>query len=175
MAGGITGVQNEMDRLRRELDAFERQAVQALKNGARVTMQALFNETVVWEGDVVRNYVWSRGGYGGRGAREPIGGRYIPGSSKQYRTVNPGPTGSMGRPPAGEPRRAANEAAARVEMEALLGSVKHLEDLFVRNVSPHADLVDNGNAPTRSRARHPGGVARLAEQHARARLRGTFR
>lgn len=175
MAGGITNIGTEMAKLRREVDQFEQQAVLELKRAARIVMQALFNQTVVWEGEVVRNYAWSRGGYARRSAREPVGGRYVRGSSREYRTVNPGPTGTMGRPPAGEPRRAANEAAARAEMEGVLGSMRYLEDLYVANSSDHAALVDSGSAPTRARSRHPGGVARLAQQHALARLRGTFR
>lgn len=164
----ITGIQQELARLKAEVAKFEQQAVAEVKDGARVFMEALFDNTVVWEGDVIRNFVWSRGGQGGGGRKAPVGGRGT-GSRRYRREIDPGPTGSMGRPPAGEPRRAPNEAAARGDMEAVLAGMVKLEDLFVHNTSAHADLVDSGSAPTPARSRHPGGVVKLAAQVLRAR------
>lgn len=166
---GWVGVSSEMARLRAEVAKVEQQAVEEVKGAVRTVMRALLNNTVVWEGDVVRNYVWSRGGFGG-GHTDPVGGRGT--GSRQYRReVDPGPTGKLGAPPAGEVRRASNEAAAIADMESLLGTVSRLEDLFVTNTSPHADLVENGSAPTPGRARHPGGVSKLAAQQALASLK----
>lgn len=165
----FSGVDKEKARLRAALKKFEQTAVEEVKAGARVFMGALLDNTVVWEGDVIRNFVWARRGYGG-GRRTPIGGRGT-GSSAYRKQVDPGPTGKMGTPPAGEPRRAPNEAAARADMEAVLGGMKTLDNLFVNNTSDHADLVDNGSAPTPERSRHPGGVTRLAAQVLRARSR----
>lgn len=166
----IIGIKQESDRIRSEIVRFERTAVEDVKAGVRVFMRALLDNTVVWEGDVVRNYVWARGGYGG-GRKSPVGGRGGWPRKKRGSGADPGPTSTMGRPPAGEPRRASNEAAATGDMEAVLGGLQVLDDLFVRNTSDHADLVDNGSAPTPERSRHPGGVTRLAAQVLRARNR----
>lgn len=166
----ITGIGAEAERMRAEIEKFERMAVEEMKKGARIFMAALADNTVVWEGDVLRNYVWGRGGPRG-GYRSPVGGRGGWPRGRGSRSRDTGQTGTMGRPPAGEPRRDANEAAATADMEAVLGGMQRLEDLFVRNTSDHADLVDSGSAPTPERSRHPGGVTRLAAQALRARMR----
>lgn len=167
----IVGTQRMMARLREDIVRFERQAVEEVKAGVRTFTEALFQNTVVWEGDVIRNYQWAAASAGGGGGRRlPVGGRGT-GSRAYRREVDPGPTGTMGPPPAGEPRRVPNEAAARADMERVLSGVQRLADFFVSNSSDHADLVDSGSAPTPERSRHPGGVTRLAAQTLRARSR----
>src|SRR5688572_17518393 len=137
----ISGVDAEMKRMKAELKAFEMKAVEETKRAARVLMAELFAHTPVWEGTVVRNYVWFAGGGGGGGEKQALG------------SGDPGPTNDMSM--GSEPRRGANESAARADMDAFLSTLKKLTTISVTNTAGHFDLVDSGSAPTGDRARNP--------------------
>lgn len=152
----FAGAEAEIQRLKEELREFERKAIMETQRAARVVMMELFGHTPVWEGTVIRNYVWTMGG-GAAGGEKPALG-----------AGDPGPTGSM--PLGAEPRRGANEEAARGDMESVLGGMKRLTSLRVTNTAAHFDLVDNGSAPTSDRARNPGGVMKVSEANAKGSL-----
>lgn len=156
------------------IDEITMQAVQRVKNAARVVTTEFMDRTPVWSGDTVRNYQWGIGGIVG-GYQEPIGGPgYVPGGGHvAQRKGDPGPTNSM---PLGiEPRRNDNEVAARGDMEGVLDGYTELANLYLTNFGPDWDLVDSGSAPTPERSRAPGGVSVLAEQSARDALGDDFK
>lgn len=158
MSVKMAGVAAFLAAAKKELTQFEAQCVAETKKAAYVLTECLFDQTPVWEGTAVRNYAWGVGAAPSGSEKAAVG------------SGDPGATGSMGAPPAGEPRRPANESAALRDMENVLRAVNKLTPLFVTNFAQHFDLVENGSAPTPDRARNPGGVMRLAEQSARAKL-----
>lgn len=159
----FAGIGSELDALEREIDELEQQAVAELKAAARQLLDELFSRTPVWSGRAVRNYAFGVGGAPGS-AHDPVGGPgYQPGGGwKAQREGDPGPTSRMAL--GAEPRRAANEEAARADLEGVLSGVTVLEDLVVGNAAPNFDLVDAGLAPAPGRARNPGGVMLLSHQ-----------
>lgn len=152
----LTGIEQTMQQLYAEMEKLEQQAVAETKRAARLLMANLFENTPVWSGETVRNYVFGVGGTPGGGTRSPIGG-------------TPGPTNAMVM--GSEPLRPANEAAAMAELNSVLTFTK-LTDLFATNLIDAAkwDLIDNGAAPSPGKARNPGGVSILAEQSTRNAL-----
>lgn len=152
----FSGADAEIKRMRDELKAFEMRAVEETKRAARVIMAELFAHTPVWEGTAIRNYVWYAAGGGAGGEKQALG------------SGDPGPTNDMSL--GSEPRRPANEAAARADMETFLGAMRKLTSVRVSNTAAHFDLVDNGSAPTGDRARNPGGVMKVSEGNAKGAL-----
>lgn len=150
----FTGVTAEMNRLRAELAKFEEQAVQEVKDTARYLLEQLFERTPVWEGTTVRNFNVSTGGYS-MAFSQPSG------------IGDPGPTNLMSL--GSEPRRGANESAARSAAENAL-TFKKLTDVYINNTSPHGEMIDLGEAPggAGQRIRNPGGVSMLAAAATRA-------
>lgn len=151
---GFTGIDAEMKRLKNIISEFEEDAVKDVKDTAMFLLEQLFSRTPVWEGTTVRNYNVAIGGFSSAFA-QAVGG------------VEPGPTNLL--PLGAEPRRAANEAAARGAAQAAL-TFKELRDVFISNSSPHADLIDMGDAPggSNQRVRNPGGVSMIAAQSTRS-------
>jgi hypothetical protein len=153
---GVADLKREFQAYRREI---ERMVTAEMKAAAMVVMQSLMDRTPVWEGTVVRNY------------RVALGALPSGAEIQAINTGDPGPTGSMGAPPAGEPRRSANEAAAVADAEGVLRALRRVGvPVFITNTATHWDLVENGSAPTPDRARNPGGVSALALQTARSKL-----
>lgn len=153
----VSGWVQEKARLLAGVKALEKEAVVITQKGAREAMRSMMSATPVWSGETVRNYVWAKGKRPSGGTKEPIG------------TGDPGPTNSMSL--GAEPRRGANEGAAKQEMEAAISGDK-LVSLFATNTIAASkwDLVDNGSIPggPGQRRRGPGGVSKLAEQTLRA-------
>ena len=158
----IRGVATQMKTLRAGLKEFERQAMAEVAASASTALETALRVTPVWEGETVRNYRWGKDGAVPMGRIAPVGG------------MPPGPTNDM--PLGAEPRRPANEAAARGDMAAIL-KVKKLTTFTLTNTVSASkwDLIDNGSAPggPGQRQRGPGGVSKLAEQAVRAR--GTWK
>lgn len=154
----FTGIAQAMAALRKEAELLEQQGVAETKRAALLLTQNLFENTPVWSGETVRNYVWGAGRVPGGASRGAVG------------SGAPGPTNSMVM--GSEPRRGANEAAALAEMNSVL-AVNKLTDFFVTNLVDEAkwDLIDNGAAPSPGKARNPGGVSILAEQSTRNALK----
>lgn len=150
----FSGIESEFKRLRAEVEKFENAAVQDVHDTTIYLLEQLMARTPVWEGTTVRNYNVSTRGYSSAYS-EPIG------------AGDPGPTNYMSI--GSEPRRPANENAAISAARSVL-SFKKLMDVFVNNTSPHADLIDAGEAPggPGQRIRNPGGVLTLAIQATRA-------
>ena len=153
------GAASEINRLMAEVRELEKEAVQEVKNAARVVVDELMRGTPVWEGETVRNYGVSVGG-----------------NSPSYRdalgTGDPGPTNSMSL--GEEPRRGINEDAAKADVERSLAGFRKLGSRIavVNTVGDTKwDLIDSGSAPTPDMARYPGGVEILATQRAKGRLR----
>lgn len=165
-----------MAEAKRGLEKFRAQCVEKTKEAARLLTRELMDRTPVWSGKTVRNYEWAFNSLAGTGMKDAIGGPgYVPGRGwAAQRLGDPGPTNSMPLPD-GEPRRAANEAAAEADLESVLSNVRDLGDLNVTNNSDIWDLVDNGSAPTPERARNPGGTSRLAEQAVKSKMGGVFK
>lgn len=174
---GFSNIASAIKELKQEVEDLKQEGVEATKEAARVLTREMMDRTPVWSGKTVRNYAWAYNSQPAGGQIDPIGGPgFVAGRNwAQQRQVDPGPTGSMGAPPAGEPRRAENEDAALAEMEDVLSEVDDLGTLTVTNNSEIWDLVDNGSAPTPERARNPGGVSILAEQAALAQLGDNFK
>ena len=166
----FTDVDASFAQLEQEIQTLETQAVTELVRAAGMLMDELLERTPVWSGRAVRNFRWGVNGAGFGGEIEPIGGPgYVPGAGwRAQREIDPGPTNSMAL--GSEPRRPANEEAARAEMEAMLSGVTKLVNLSVTNTSSNWDLVDGGSAPVPGRSRTPGGVSALAEQATVSRL-----
>lgn len=164
---GIAGFEAELNA---EIEKVRQQGVEQMKLAARVVQMELNARTPVWAGETIRNYAWGLNGAPAGGHRDPIGGPgYVAGVGwSQQRKGDPGDTNHMSL--GGEPRREANEAAVRSEMEGVLSGVRDLGILTVTNFGEIWDLVDNGGAPSSDRARNPGGVSLLAEQSARVAL-----
>lgn len=149
----FTGIGQEMARLRKEITKFEGEAVEDLKETTHYLVEQMFLRTPVYEGTTVRNY-------------NVAVGRFSNAFSSAVGTGSPGPTNML--PLGAEPRRAANESAARAAMNAAL-SFKKLVNVYINNTAPHADLVEFGDAPggPNQRIRNPGGVTALALQSTR--------
>jgi hypothetical protein len=150
---GFTGVEAELAKVRKELAKLEEEAVEDLKITTRFLMEELFARTPVFEGTTIRNYKVGINGFAS-GFSNAIGGE------------KPGPTNSMAL--GDEPRRPANEGAARAAMESAL-TFKKLVNVFINNSAPNAALVDAGQAPggPTQVIRNPGGVSALAAQSTR--------
>lgn len=158
---GFTGVAMWLTVANREMEDFEKEAIELMKTAARTVTREMMDRTPVWSGGTVRNYVWAVGESPGGGEKSPVGG---PGERFGRRS---------GKAPFGlgeEPRRADNEAAAEADMEAVLAGYTQLRNLHCENFSDIWDLVDNGSAPTPDRARNPGGVSVLAVQSTKSKL-----
>jgi hypothetical protein len=153
----IAGIEQTMQMLRGEVASFEAVGVSETKRAAHLLMANLFENTPVWSGETVRNYVWGIGS-------PPVSGRHAAVGSGA-----PGATNTMVM--GSEPRRPANEQAALQDMSAVLTFTK-LVDLFVTNTIDAAkwDLIDHGSAPSPGKARNPGGVSILAMQSTRNAL-----
>lgn len=153
----FSGVAQAMNALRNEAKLLEQQGIAESQRAANLLMANLFENTPVWSGETVRNYVWGVNRLPGGATRGAVG------------SGAPGPTNTMIM--GSEPRRAPNEAAALSEMNSTL-AINKLADLFVTNLVGAAkwDLIDNGAAPSPGKARNPGGVSILAEQSTRSAL-----
>jgi hypothetical protein len=153
----FTGIAATIAELKRGAEELEHQAVEETKRAARVIQEELFANTPVWSGETVRNFRFAVGAPPSRGTLPAIG------------TGEPGPTNHL--PLGAEPRRPANEAAARADLEAAL-SFKRLVDVFGTNTvaATKWNLLDSGVAPAPGRSRTPGGIETPAMQNARHRL-----
>lgn len=143
-----------------ELKVFEEACVKEVRVATEVLLEALMARTPVWSGESVRNYV--------------VGFNTLPsGSSKGNIGPKPPahPTGSMPLGP--EDNRGPNEAAALNDMRSVISGMNKLGTVHVTNfIDPKKwDLIDNGSAPTKARARNPGGVSMLAIQTTRNKMR----
>jgi hypothetical protein len=151
-----------VDQARQALKDLEQQAIEIVKDAARVSLQEFMDRTPVWSGKTCGSYAW---GVGGGGNHNFEGGP----TSKQA------PTSKMALPD-GEPNRPAAEDSAKAAMEGEIQGFRALGlSLVMTNTSPIWDLVDSGSAPTPERARNPGGVSALAEQSAKAKLGDNFK
>ncbi len=111
--------------------------------------------TPVWSGKAVRNYQWSVGAPAS-GVLEPVD------------SGPPGPTNSM--PLGAEPRRAANEAAARQSLEAIdFGNP--FQTFILTNNDPDIEGLEYGLLPTPDKSRSPNGMFGLTENFTSAYLR----
>lgn len=158
--GAITGVGAAMAELRRAAKELEQEAMAEVAAAAADALNIAMSRTPVWEGETVRNYRWSKGKTPASGTLSPVGG------------MEPGPTNTMGPAPAGEPRRAGNEAAARADMLAVLKTPRLTTFTLTNTVNGSKwDLIDNGSAPggPGQARRGPGGLSKLAAQAVRAR------
>lgn len=155
---GFRNVDKVTGKMKNAVENLRKDAVEEQKQAARTAMDRFFARTPVWTGETIRNYAWGIGG--GRDVHhEPIG------------SGEPGKTNEMPLGP--EPRRAANEAAAKADMEAVLSQLTVLNSLMMTNSSPHFDLVDAGEAPggPNQQIRNPGGVVKLAMQDIKSKLK----
>jgi len=144
------GIPNIVKAMKNKIDELKQEAVDQQKQAAGVLLERCFLHTPVWEGTTVRNFQFVSGGSGG--FKEPI---------------DTGPTGQTNQMALGEePRRAANEAAARDEATAYLANLKDMTNITLTNTAPHWGLVDAGLAPDDNphRPRNPGGVSVVALQ-----------
>lgn len=161
----FTGVGAEITRLKKGVKDFEKEAVLKMKNAVLVIMTELFSRTPVWTGETVRNYAVGLGTRPSGGSKGAIG------------SGDPGPTNSMAM--GSEPRRPANEAAALTEALAAVSGMRKLQSVFITNFvdGEKWSLIDSGSAPggPGQRVRNPGGVVKIAEMNAKARLGGDFK
>lgn len=159
MAGSvsISGVGDWQAKVKAELKKLEKTAINEVAEAAFIVSEAFFDRTPVWEGTTIRNYRWGKA---------PVRGGQI----GAIGSGDPGHTGFMSL--GSEPRRPANENAVMAELRGVLPKDK-LHDLYLTNTvrSEQWDLVDNGAAPRRSRARNPGGVTKIALANAKSRLK----
>lgn len=156
---GFANIDATFAQLRAEVEKLEQEAARTAAEIAMALVAKLCALTPVWSGETVRNYALGVDAKPGGGEKSAIGG------------VDPGPTNSM-RPMGGEPRRPANTAATLADARAALQPTKLVNYHVTNTVAPAKwDLVENGSAPTKERARYPGGVSTLAEQSIRAAYR----
>lgn len=158
----LVGIEQTRKQLQDEVDALEAKAVAELKRGVNVCLETMMSVTPVWTGETVANYHVSLGRTATGGFRDAVG------------SEDPGHTNKM--PLGVEPRRPANEAAARAEMTATIGAIgEHLKDVVISNSVEDSkwDMIDNGAAPggppgyplgPNQVERSPGGVSRVAIQ-----------
>jgi hypothetical protein len=116
----------------------------------------LHKRTPVHSGQAVRNMIWSVG-QGGASAQPAIEDPVDTGRTSQM---------ELGQ----EPRRAANEAAARESLAAL--SFKDPFQVFVlENASPDIGLIENGSSGSPGKSRAPAGVFVITIAEVMARLK----
>jgi hypothetical protein len=113
--------------------------------------------TPVWEGDSIANYHWSVNSPL-MDHREPEGTGY------------PGPTNSM--PLGAEPRRAANEAFVREDLQKVLAATLPA-DIYLTNTAPDIINLEYGQNPSPQTTRAPHGMIRLAIAEVVGSLHGT--
>lgn len=161
---GLTQMQKQLED---EVAALEAQGATELKRGVNVCVETLMATTPVWTGETVANY-------------HTVVGRAATGSHRpaDESAGDPGPTNKM--PLGSEPRRPANEAIARAEMQGVINSIdKKLVDVTISNSVDDSkwDMIDNGAAPggppgyplrPDQQLRAPGGVSRVAIQTVRS-------
>ena len=126
---------------------------------AAITLQVnLNNRTPVWQGDVISSYRWQKGESPSQESPIKNFGDQEPGTNKM-----PLPDGEDNRPLA--------EQRSMALLKGVLASMPKdkLVSLTVTNKSDIWDLIDSGSAPTKDRARNPGGVSRIALQMTRAK------
>jgi len=155
----FTGIDAAIAELKRGVADLEQQAIAETRRAARIILESLFEHTPVWSGETVRNFKFSVGGAPARGTSAAIG------------SGEPGPTNHL--PLGAEPRRPANEAAARADLEAALGGMTKLADVFGTNTVAATKwaMLDSGVAPAPGKARNPGGITVPALQNAKHQLR----
>lgn len=151
MIKGIQALRTEVDNAIRDL---EKEAATEVQRAAETVLNELLKRTPVWSGETVANYVVSTSPSPGA-SRRPSGGP-------------PGPTNTMSL--GSEPNRKTNEAIARQGLNSLGGG--KLRAVYITNAvsGKKWDLIDNGAAPSKDRARNPGGVSKIALQSARRLL-----
>lgn len=98
--------------------------------------------TPVWSGRAVRNMIWTK--------NIPNGTEFAPIGSG-----DPGPTNSM--PLGSEPRRPANETAARATLKAI-GLKRPFGIYYLTNVARHIGDLEHGKLPSPERSRSPAGM-----------------
>jgi hypothetical protein len=155
---GFRGIDKVTGKMKQAVDKVRKDAVEEQRNAARTAMKRFFARTPVWTGETIRNYAWGIGS----------------GASVHHEAEGGGEPGKTNEMPLGpEPRRAANEAAAWADMEAVLAKLTVLNSLMMTNSSPHFDLVDAGSAPggPNQQIRNPGGVVMLAMQDVKSQLK----
>lgn len=144
--------------MKAEIKKLEEQGIAEVKKAARTVVTKMQSRTPVWTGETVRNYT---AGIGGKnGARHPGSAEPPEGST---------PTG-LGN----EVNRSSNENAALSGISSALAALRNLkQNVQITNTidSGKWDLIDNGSAPTRERARNPGGVSSISIAGARAVLK----
>lgn len=154
----FTGIDAAIAELKRGVGDLEQQAIAETRRAARIILESLFEHTPVWSGETVRNFRFSVGSPPSRGTSAAIG------------SGEPGPTNHL--PLGAEPRRPANEAAARADLEAALSGMTKLADVFGTNTvgATKWNLLDSGVAPAPGKARNPAGIELPAMQGARGKL-----
>lgn len=155
------GVDAEIARLFEGVKKLEADAIREVQRATMVVAQEMMDRTPVWEGTVVRNFAAAVGTSPSGSEKSAIG------------SGDPGPTNSMAL--GSEPRRPANEAAARAEIAQSVAGMRALKDVFIGNTSNDFDKADSGALPTPQRSRNPGGIVRPAQSAARGKLGGNWR
>lgn len=154
----LTGIAGEIAKMKAEIKLLEKKGVDEVKRAANIIVRKLQARTPVWTGETVRNYT---AGVGGKNSSHTAGS-------------DEPPPGSTPRGLGNEENRGVNERGAIAAINSLLGSLNNLKrNIHITNTIGSAkwDLIDNGSAPTKARARNPGGVSGLAIAGARALLR----
>ena len=147
---GFSGIDAELNKVRKQLKAKKKEGVAEVGKAVNIFMSALMARTPVWSGETVLNYTVGLGGFD-----TAYKGGGSPPSTPQ------GPDTPMG----GEQMRASAEGTAMARANSVVASMgEELQSAFItNNVSPAKwDLIDNGSAPTKDRARNPGGVSATA-------------
>lgn len=153
----VLGLDEEVRRLMAEVDALEVRAVVEVQAALKAGLATALANTPVWSGESVANY---HVGSSRSGSHVSPSGEQPP---KQ--ATNSLPLGA-------ENNRGVNEDIARASLDQALATLRKtlppIMQIYSTLSAEKADLIDNGAAPSPSKARNKGGVMKLAEQTIRA-------
>ena len=161
----LIGVNQAFKPVLAEVENVKKKAIRVLKDATIACVDAMMQNTPVWQGVTVRNYGIGIGKTGRRSFVEPEGGMKGPpmvGGKKE-------PTNTM--PLGSESRRSSNERAAWAEITSMLNQLRKVQNVIIFNSAPEEewDNIENAQWPggKGQRVRNRAVVSRLGEQRAK--------
>jgi hypothetical protein len=154
----LIGIGATLGALKKELKKVEGEGISEVKSAVATVLAKMMARTPVWTGETVRNFT---AGLGSKDSSFSAGSQEPPEGSTPSKMGN-------------EVNRAANVRAAMGAAKSTTDGLKDLKkNVHITNTiaSSKWDLIDSGSAPTKERARNPGGVSSIAIQGARAVLK----
>lgn len=159
---GVTNLNAVTARLKKVKGEPRRRALSRLIKMLTFIHMRVTDRTPVWSGEALANWRWNIG----RASRVSTGEIPAPG------TGDPGKTSTMAL--GTEPRRPAAQAVADKNFKEFIARLRKsknpFQPIYLTNLAPHAQMLEDGLLQTPETSRAPEGMLRITIEEARARF-----